>query len=242
LEILSKKMRIQSIDSPYKIWIIDDFLDESVAEKINAEWPPNEDTHWFRGRQEIEGKKNILEHGMLAISTLENMPSYISEVVSYFHSDAFTELLKKYTGFTNLLSDTTMRWSGLRVMLPNSYQLIHSDARKNPFTGKNKKVTALYYLNKDYIAEDGGCLEIWNDSITECVHRIEPAYNRMVIFENSNTSYHGVPEVRKERRAITFSAVTEDSAEDRTKALFVKRPFDGKEVEEIGFKRAYIPD
>ena len=78
--------------------------------------------------------------------------------------------------------------------------------------------------------------------MTECTNSIAPLNNRLVIFHNSDTSYHGVPEVKRERKSITWSVLKSGEVGDRSKALFVSRPQDDKKVGELGKKRALVKD
>ena len=84
---------------------------------------------------------------------------------------------------------------------------------------------------------DEGYFEAWGDDMDQCIHKIEPLNNRLVIFLNSDTSYHGVPNVKKERRALTFSILKDNISIDRSFAEFVGRPEDGDEVNVIGKNR-----
>ena len=59
------------------------------------------------------------------------------------------------------------------------------------------------YLTKNWKEEDEGCLEIWNDEMTECTHSIAPVFNR-----------------------VTMSYLLDEKEEKRWRALFVKRPED----------------
>ena len=59
---------------------------------------------------------------------------------------------------------------------------------------------------------------------------------------NTDKSYHGVPEVNFERRAILWRILKDAEAEDRNKALFVSRPEDSDEISKLGKERAYIKD
>jgi hypothetical protein len=52
----------------------------------------------------------------------------------------------------------------------------------------------LIYLNKDWQEEYGGYLELWNTEMTECGQRILPIFNRCVIFNTTDFSYHGHPD------------------------------------------------
>ena len=75
-----------------------------------------------------------------------------------------------------------------------------------------------------------------------CTHKIEPISNRLVVFLNSDTSFHGVPVVKSERKAITFSILKDGEVTKRSKALFVARPNDPEEVKSEGIKRSQIND
>jgi len=238
MNILNNNISIKVIDSPYKIWVIDNFLKEEVIDNILSQWPSNENENWYGTRMNINGKRNVLEEGMIGINEPSQMPEYIASIVKYLHSQPFTDQLTKILNIDSLICDEHMRWSGMRVMLPNSYQLIHSDARKHIETSFVKHLTCLLYLNKNYDKKrDEGCLEVWNDEMTEKTHEIEPIANRLTVFVNSDTSYHGVPTVKSERKALTWSVLKSEQTTKRTKALFVKRPFDVDLVEIEGLDR-----
>jgi hypothetical protein len=240
---LNKKYSTTYINQPYPIWIIDNFLKPKILKSILNEWPEETDSRWHHGHDNINGKPNILEQKMLGISKKEDMSSHTRSVMEYFHSTEFCKILEKITQIKSLIPDSSWRWSGLRIMLPESFQLIHSDARYNPETGFRKELTCLLYLNSDYIkARDEGCLEIWTDDMGTRTHEIEPILNRMTIFLNSDTAYHGVPLVKSSRKALTFSVLKQGDVGPRSKALFVKRPQDSVEIQEVGLERSQIRD
>jgi len=243
MDILNSNLKIEKITYPYNIWVIDNFLKEEILQNIIKFWPSSDDESWHKGHSMVDGKTNILEQGMRGISKTEKMPEYIAKIVDYFHSEKFTNIIGKLLKVENLYPDKAMRWSGMRVMLPNSFQLIHSDARKSPETGLRKEITCLLYFNKNYNKnKDEGCLEIWTDDMNTLTHEIEPTSNRLVAFLNSDTSFHGVPIVKSERKAITFSILKNGEVTKRSKALFVARPNDPEEVKSEGIKRSQIND
>jgi Rps23 Pro-64 3,4-dihydroxylase Tpa1-like proline 4-hydroxylase len=241
--MLNTDYKIEKITYPYEIYVIDNVITEKKLNRIKQSWLNIEENMWHTGYQDVNGKKNMLEQGMRAISDINKMPLFLQEILKYFHSDIFTEFISKITNIDDLIPDETIRWSGLRLMEPNSYQLIHSDARQHPNNILTKELTCLFYLNENYDKESHeGCLEIWDDTMTKRTHEIEPLDNRLVIFVNSETSYHGVPKVLKERRAITFSVMSKNNSSTRNKALFVARPDDSDEVKLLGIERAKITD
>ena len=162
---------------------------------------------------DMAGKMNILEQGMRGISKLELMPDIIAEVAKHFHSQEFTNKIGHILEIEDLIPDKAMRWSGMRTMLPDSFQLIHSDARFSPESSLRKELTVLFYTQPLFNEEiHTGDLEIWDDNMKKCIHKISPIYNRAIIFLNSDTSYHGVPLVNFERRAFTFSILKDAKA------------------------------
>jgi len=236
--MLNPDLRVNEITNPYPIWIIDNLLDDAVIDQMKNEWFDNDSERWNTTRKMVSGKENILERKMLNISKQEEMPEMIASVCEFLHGEEFTSKIEDMTGVTGLIPDETMRWSGMRVMTEGSYQLIHSDAREHPENGLRKELTCLLYLNDDYDKDrDEGCLEIWNDDMTERVHELEPINNRLVIFLNSDTSYHGVPLVKKDRKAITFSILKNEESSGRKFAKFVSRPEDSDEVSILGSER-----
>ena len=241
--MLNKDYKIEKIIYPYEIYVIDNIMDENILNRIKQSWLNIEENMWHTGYGDVNGKKNILEEGMMAISDVNKMPLYLQEILKYFHSDIFTKTISEITKIGDLIPDETMRWSGLRTMKPNSYQLIHSDARQHPNNILTKELTCLFYLNDDYDKKSHeGCLEVWDDNMDKRIHEIEPLNNRMVIFVNSETSYHGVPKVLKERKAITFSIMSSNKTSTRNKSLFVARPTDSAEISDLGKERAEIKD
>jgi len=243
LYYINQNYNTTTIKYPYPIWVIDNFLQSTVVDQILYEWPNDNHPLWHHGHDSINGKPNILEQKMLGISKKEDMPPYIKLIMEYFHSSEFCRILESITNIRGLVADSSWRWSGLRTMLPESFQLIHSDARHNPETGYRKELTCLLYLNPNYNkTKDEGCLEIWTDDMTTKTHEIEPILNRMTIFLNSDTAYHGVPLVKSSRKALTFSVLKQGEVGERSKALFVKRPQDSSEIGEVGLERSQIKD
>jgi hypothetical protein len=236
------KQRIQVITEPYPLWIIDNFFQNEVLNDMKKYWPNLDSNTWHSGYDQIDGKENVLEQGMMAISKLNLMPQYIQNIFQYLYDSEFISLIENITGETNLVHDE-MNWSGMRCMMKNSFQLIHSDARKHPKNNLKKEITCLLYLNDGYDkSKDEGCLEIWNDEMSSCIHQIEPIDNRLVIFKNSNTSYHGVPKVLSLRKSLLFNYCSTDdgTVNKRTKALFKGRPSDSEYINKIGLLRSKV--
>ena len=234
---------------PYRYVVIDNFLNGDIAHQLSGDYPNIEDSRWYKFRDKIGDIKNVLEQGMYGISNVEDMSKLWLNILLDLNSKEFCTVLEKITGVDGILPDTYNdigQWTGLRMMDKDSYQIIHSDARLHPHLKIEKKLTIVGYMNKSWNVEDNGCLEIWNNDMTECFERVEPLFNRIVLFENTKTSYHGVPEVNNCRKSFSISYLrdTKDFKEIRPKALFVKRPYekDEKLIDKIAEARANLTD
>ena len=221
-------------DKPYRYIILDNFFNEEYTFELSDNFPKISDDVWIRPRHNLYGKKNIFEQKMISISNYENLPFLASEIFDELNSEDFVELLKKITGISNLIEDSYNKignWAGLRAMLPGGYQAIHSDARIHPNLGLEKKITLVGYLNNEWKKEDKGELEIWENDMSKKYEEIPPMNNRVIIFENGDTSYHGVPEVKSFRKSFLASYLIDDKnfIHSRAKAKFVRRPNEGNE-------------
>ena len=244
-----EKIRAQFCDTtnPYKYVYIDNFFTEEFISNLYDSYPALNTLQ--KDRDEINGKKNILEQGMYGCSVLKDMSSVWQSSLVALNSPDFVQFVKDITGITGLTPDTFNsigHWAGIRAMTEGSYQLIHSDARIHPHYNIEKKITFLAYLNKDWKEEHTGYLEIWDNNMSNCVEKIAPLYNRVVLFENTAKSYHGVPEVNSYRKSFLSSYLldTENFQETRRKALFMQRPDEphGDKVTEVANSRLDLID
>jgi hypothetical protein len=59
----------------------------------------------------------------------------------------------------------------------------------------HRRLNLLIYLEKNWKDEYGGGLEMWNADMTNCDKMVMPNFNRCVIFETSEISYHGYSKI-----------------------------------------------
>jgi Rps23 Pro-64 3,4-dihydroxylase Tpa1-like proline 4-hydroxylase len=216
-------------NKPYPYIIIDNFLTKEISKKFVSSYPNLDDDRWYHFRNTIHGKKNVFEQGMMGISNIMDLPIDALSIISELNSSEFLNILKQITNIDNLVLDTHNgigQWAGIRAMKPGAYQSIHSDARLHPHLEIEKKITLVGYLNEDWKESDNGYTEIWNNDMSLCVDKVAPLFNRVLIFQNTNKSYHGVPKVNNYRKTFLTSYLrkTSDFKETRPKAQFVKRP------------------
>lgn len=222
---------------PFSYLKVDNVLQEDFAKQIQEEILNISNEEWDR-------YDNPLEH-KYTLRNKENLPSECSKLFSMLTSDDFTENLSSIMGY-EIKNDHTKNWWGIHKYDNGDHLDIHVDAGLHPQTKQKKQLTLGIYLSKDWKEENGGHLEIWkgenaynNDAkISECVDRILPVFNTLVIFENNDYSWHGNPNPvvcknGEKRIFVTLSYVSEqfDDLNKKEKAFFVKRPEDPEDEE-----------
>ena len=115
-------------------------------------------------------------------------------VVQYLLGREFVSVLEDASGIPGLIADESLFGAGLHETLPGGALGIHVDF--NRLGGLYRRVNVLVYLNRDWRAEWNGALELWRDvdgKPAQLACKIEPEFNRTVVFVTSENSWHGHP-------------------------------------------------
>jgi Rps23 Pro-64 3,4-dihydroxylase Tpa1-like proline 4-hydroxylase len=108
--------------------------------------------------------------------------------------------LQKLCG-KELYTDPTRNFWGVHKFQNGDHLDIHVDAGSHPLTGKKKVLTLGIYLSKNWEDNQTGALELWNGDnasldtakIYDCKISLKPLFNRMILFNNDDYSWHGMP-------------------------------------------------
>ena len=89
--------------------------------------------------------------------------------------------------------------AGLHQSVAGAFLNVHVDYNYHPKTKYHRRLNVLVYMNKDWKDKYEGHLELWDttDGKRERISRIAPEFNRCVIFETNEISYHGHPKALK---------------------------------------------
>ena len=105
----------------------------------------------------------------------------------------FVTFLEQLTGIGGVIPDPHLRGGGLHEIVRGGLLGIHADFNHNQRMDVWRWLNLLIYLNTEWDETWGGHLELWDREGKTCVKRIAPVFNRAVIFDTSNFSYHGHP-------------------------------------------------
>ncbi|SOE20913.1 Proline 4-hydroxylase (includes Rps23 Pro-64 3,4-dihydroxylase Tpa1), contains SM-20 domain [Spirosomataceae bacterium TFI 002] len=214
--------------SPYPhIWI-DNFMDPAALDKVLEEFPTPETKIWKEYENFFEGK--------LEAQGEEKLSDFTSQLLYQFNSAPFLVFLEKLTGIENLLPDPYFFGGGLHQMKRGGKLGVHADFNKHGKLPLHRRLNAIVYLNKDWKKEYNGDFEIWDRDMKECHNKIQPLFNRLVVFDVTDFNYHGVPEplmcpegMTRKSIALFYFTVTRPEGqvqEGKNSTLFKARPQD----------------
>jgi Rps23 Pro-64 3,4-dihydroxylase Tpa1-like proline 4-hydroxylase len=212
--------------SPFDHCVVDNFFDEDLAKTLEAEFLGLESQKWFKYDNAIE-KKN-------ALNDWNAFPPATYKVFSYLNSPDFTSRLSDYIGVP-LVEDPGLHGGGWHIHGPGGNLNPHLDYSIHPKLGLQRKINIIVYLSSSYQERFGGHLGFWDcvkgtGAIGQLVKEIEPKFNRAVIFDTTQDSWHGLSRmlVNEEgvvRRSLAVYYLCEPSvgADPRGRALYSPR-------------------
>ena len=216
---------IDKHSEPFDHWVIDDFLSDEVALELAKDFYDLNDDRW------LTHHANAVEHKQLS-NHWDKFPASIYRLFQHLNSPLFVEFLAALTGIKGLRADYGLHAGGMHIHDNRGGRLnLHKDAEVHPKLGLKRKLNLIIYLNPNWEESWGGALEFWsNDPETgtplEKVKEIYPLFNRVVLFDTTQNSWHGLPneyaihspdgEYRKSL-ALFYYIENEEPTEDQTK-------------------------
>lgn len=179
---------------PFHFVVIDDFLKKECAERILSDYPTPDSAVWEHIPYVHQRKKLTLQ---------SNFPGAINEFFRITETEDFVNLISKITDIPKLTSDPELVGGGLHQIMDGGYLDVHIDYNFHPTTKMHRRLNLILYLNRDWKREYEGYLELWDMSEKKQIAHIEPIFNRAVIFETNEVSYHGHPKPLKVPSGVT---------------------------------------
>lgn len=171
---------------PYPHVVIDDFINEDIAEGVRSEFSSVEE-HWKFYRHYNEAK--------LAITDLDDMPTNTCALMQEFNSPEFVDFIESLTGNDDLIPDPALEGAGMHMIRRDGFLNVHADFQTHTKNRTwSRQVNLLLYLNRDWEEEWRGHLEIWNPDMTALKVKVLPVFNRCVIFNTLADAFHGHPD------------------------------------------------
>ena len=224
--------------APYPHICLDGFFNAGLVSRVAAEFPE-------LGRK---GDIRFNDPNQLKLASRGEyrFGPVTKELVHFLNSQPFLEYLSELTGIKGLIPDPYFSGGGLHEIRRGGFLKIHADFNKHPDLGLDRRINLLLYLNPEWEESYGGFFELWDKDMRQCVKRFLPVFNRMVIFNTTDISYHGHPDPLacpedRSRRSIALYYYSngrpqgEVRAENRINTKFMPR--DGDSSRMRGYNR-----
>ena len=183
---MSRKLEYSKA-SPFPYIIFDDFFSEKYLNDILNDFPDLKKNIYSQEYNTKNDKKLGSVSPKIFTNEMQNF-------ISFLNSYPFLNFLQKLTGINEKLIPDPYLWGGgLHEIKKGGFLKIHADFNVHPQLKLNRRINLLIYLNKDWKEDWGGHLELWNKDMSSCIKKILPIFNRVVIFNTNDYSYHGHP-------------------------------------------------
>ena len=196
----------QSFDGarPFRHVVIDDFFDPGFCRQLQADFPGFEDRYARTEMGDVGGK--AVRQDLPGLS-----PAY-GGLDRLLQSAEFLQLIGRITGIDGLLYDPDYVGGGTHENTHGQCLAAHIDFNHLPKSGWHRRLNLIVYLNDEWREEWGGCLDLHSDpwdSAADDVTRLVPAFNRCVIFETNEHSWHGFEaiDLPQDQRGLTRRSV-----------------------------------
>jgi hypothetical protein len=176
---------------PFPYLVIDNFFDPAKAEQLLSEFPPF-DPENAKNEFGAVGRKAV-------VTDIRKISPFYAAVYDYIASQEFLDFVSDATGIPDLIHDEQMFGGGTHENLEGQELDPHVDFNFIEDRKLHRRLNLLLYLNKEWDAAWGGCLEIHSNPRKPKENQIQviaPMFNRAVIFETSEYSWHGFERIR----------------------------------------------
>lgn len=214
---------------PFRHVVIDDFLNPDYAAALLAQFPAFEHGN-ARNEAGDPGNKSTVER-------IRGLGAPYAALDDLIRSAPFLDLIARITGIPDLLYDPWYFGGGTHENRTGQDLDPHVDFNRHPVENWHRRLNLIVYLNHEWDEAWGGSLDLHSDprAADDRVTRVTPLFNRAVIFETTEWSWHGferiaLPADRDDltRRSIALYFYTRDrpveELADTHSTIYVDRP------------------
>jgi Rps23 Pro-64 3,4-dihydroxylase Tpa1-like proline 4-hydroxylase len=227
--MINEKSLLKSLSTfgtrgPFDHCVIDNFFKKQIALELEEEFPNFDSDQWHQYNNQIEVKK--------VCNNWNVFPKLTYQVFNYLNSDEFLKTLRSVIFKNkNLYPDVGLNGGGWHIHKQGGKLNTHLDYSLHPKLGLQRKLNLIVYLNSNWEKGWDGNLGLWSNESDKkpgsLVMEIEPKFNRAILFDTTQNSWHGLPNPLKcpkneYRKSIAVYYLCEPpkKVDKRGKALF----------------------
>lgn len=187
-EYAANNKEIYTHNKPFPHIVIDNYFSEEVLDSLLEEFPDPESNVWHSSNQEsvqIKLRSNWENNAQV--------PKHTYEMINFLNSGDVLRSLSELTGIEGLIADPYLTGGGLNCILPGGQLAVHADGNWHDLMKVHRRVNLILFLNKNWQTEWNGQLEFWDEKLENCEKKIDPIFNRIVVFTTHDYTFHGHP-------------------------------------------------
>lgn len=206
-----EELRRQFINARPVPWIkIDNFIPADEARAAVASYPDFESA-----LQMGRAFKTVNERKKLQVTDSQRFASPVAALHHALASPQFLADLAYITNIPKILADDQLVGGGIHMTGPGGRLDVHVDFNYLEDRKLHRRLNLLLYLNDPWPEEWGGQFQLWDKEVKRCEATFDPIFNRCVIFETNEISFHGVvpvaPDARFPRRSFATYYYTKEA-------------------------------
>ena len=171
---------------PFPHVVIENFLPSDFLDNVVTDFDAIPENSWQVFKKDGYAYK-------LEAREMEDVGVHGREFFNQLNAPTFLRFLETLTGISGLIPDPYLMGAGFHKIPRGARLAIHADFNWYEHFKLYRRVNLLCYLNEEWPENYGGHLELWDQSLIKCVKRVTPIFNRCVIFNTTDTSFHGYP-------------------------------------------------
>lgn len=197
---------------PFKFLKVDDFFAHDFAEKMLSDFPGFESRNALNEFGKVGGKA--------VVTKLGDISTFYAQVYEYILSPKFLSAMSTMTGIPDLLPDPRMYGGGTHENVHGQEMDPHVDFNYDQDHGYHRRINLIVYLNKEWDEAWGGAIELHSNPRKPESNEIVAfncLFNRAVIFETNEYSWHGFKRVQlpeqernRSRKSLSIYLYTRD--------------------------------
>lgn len=169
---------------PFQHLVLDDVFDAGLLRSVAAEF----------AQVRHNGKYNDpTTQRKFSCDDWDLLPPRNLELISYFNSGTFVRFLAAVTGMKELTCDPYLHGGGMHETFPGGFLKMHTDFNFHKILKLDRRINILLYLNENWQPEWKGELLLSAKDMKNPIV-VQPLFNRMVIFNTNDHSFHGQPD------------------------------------------------
>ena len=189
VKVQNAREGVEFFVEPYKHCVIDNFFPAYLADQLYHSFPPLASDTWERTNDaDIEIKLRT------KWTSEFDIPDKLLPAIRVLSSSIFLKAIASLIKIEKLIPDPYFAGGGLNVTVSGGLLDVHVDGNYHDPTGLNRRINAIVYLNPGWQPGWGGEFGIYDSTGDKLIKKVEPIFNRLVIFDTNDYSFHGLPD------------------------------------------------